>query len=105
MFFGAQHVSATAATIHYTSPRLSRDAPDNMELLINQFCQTISKLVHARRTEAMALLNRLQQAEEEKELALAREVEITQKMSEMEALLSSYSSILGIQQNNSSTSD
>lgn len=85
LFIGAQHVAATAPTIHYTSPRLMEEAPKWAEQNINNFNIEMTALLRARRSDAVAVTADLLESEArnrqlEKELSEAKELkELLQK--------------------------
>lgn len=85
LFIGAQHVAATAPTLHYTSPRLREEAPEFAEEQINMFNNQMSLLLRARRSDAVAVAADLLAAEE-KNKRLEREIlDIRRNADEMES--------------------
>jgi hypothetical protein len=67
LYIGAQHVTASMPFIHYASPRLRREALEDLNLIHNQFNKTINSLLAARRKDALILANSL--ADTQKQLA------------------------------------
>lgn len=65
LFIGAQHPGATGGTIHYSSARLRRDAPDETEHLTNDYHLLMTNLLRARRADALEASKRLQEAVQE----------------------------------------
>ncbi|KDR73876.1 hypothetical protein GALMADRAFT_71426, partial [Galerina marginata CBS 339.88] len=103
LFVGAQHCSGVGATVHYTSPRLLRDAREPMNEIANDFHELMTTLLQSRRTDALTLSRKLKKAEEDKEV-MDKKVEhmsdklATQedKLANQERLLQLYASRLGI---------
>ncbi|KAF8871837.1 hypothetical protein BD779DRAFT_1453439, partial [Infundibulicybe gibba] len=47
LFFTAQHLTARAPFIHYSSPRILREGEEDIESIINQFNEIFAKLTAA----------------------------------------------------------
>jgi septal ring factor EnvC (AmiA/AmiB activator) len=71
LFIGGQHSNAGSQFIHYTSPRLRKDAKQDAQRLTNQFNFIVNGLMHARRKDALELGKTL--AESRQETAVVRE--------------------------------
>ncbi|KDR65666.1 hypothetical protein GALMADRAFT_30715, partial [Galerina marginata CBS 339.88] len=65
LFIGAQHPSGAGSTIHYTSPRLLRDAPSRVEDLANDMHQLMTDLLQSRRSDALTLSLQLKKSQVE----------------------------------------
>ncbi|KAF9552827.1 hypothetical protein CPC08DRAFT_606258, partial [Agrocybe pediades] len=48
LFIGAQHAGGRRSTLHYTSPRLARDAPKHILHIVNEFSDLIDCLQASR---------------------------------------------------------
>jgi hypothetical protein len=103
LFVAAQQPNSASQFIHYTSPRLRRDAKTDMQHIINQFGILINGLTNARRREALELGKALAQATEAAEAAEAEAqatrqalAQQTTEMAQKDALLAQYRSRLGI---------
>lgn len=59
-----QRSSGDSAALHYTSPRLRRDAKKDTVDLLNNFQNLTSKLLAAKREEALKLITELQNAKD-----------------------------------------
>lgn len=59
---GAQHPGAAGGTIHYTSLRLLRDAPDEAETVANDFNTLMASLLRSRRSDALDACKKLEEA-------------------------------------------
>ncbi|KJA12974.1 hypothetical protein HYPSUDRAFT_152114, partial [Hypholoma sublateritium FD-334 SS-4] len=94
LFVGAQHVSAKAPTLHYTSPRLLEEAPQFAEEQINTFNDQMSLLLRARRSDAVAVTAELLAAED-KNKRLERELmEIKERLKSVDAMEDRYNRLL-----------
>ena len=103
-------MSGVSPTVHYTSPRLGRDAPESMDEIINDFCRMIASLLQSRRTDAFVLASKLKQTEQENarleaSKALAEEglIRVEQEKEkaiaekqELQSLVQAYAEMLGI---------
>ena len=96
LFLGAQHSSSVGSTIHYTSPRLARDASEEIGGIVTDFHTLMTQLLHSRRTEALSLQRQLLEVEERnKEIAESNEV-LGAKVNKMEHLLQNFADRLGV---------
>ncbi|KJA14759.1 hypothetical protein HYPSUDRAFT_150004, partial [Hypholoma sublateritium FD-334 SS-4] len=94
LFVGAQHVSAKAPTLHYTSPRLLEEAPQFAYEQINAFNDQMSLLLRARRSDAVVVTAELVAAED-KNKRLERELmEIKERLKNVEAMEDRYNMLL-----------
>lgn len=59
----AQQAIGSSAAVHFTSPRLRREATEEAGDLINDFQSLMTSLVLAKRSEALALAKQLQDAQ------------------------------------------
>ncbi|KII92990.1 hypothetical protein PLICRDRAFT_62370, partial [Plicaturopsis crispa FD-325 SS-3] len=55
LFIAAQHPHASAQFVHWTSPRLRRDAKADVTDLVNRFQTMINSLINARRKDAFEM--------------------------------------------------
>lgn len=62
LFVGAQHPAAAGGTIHFSSLRLVRDAPDDAENLANDFNSLMASLLRSRRSDALDACKKLEEA-------------------------------------------
>ncbi|KAF9476551.1 hypothetical protein BDN70DRAFT_812119, partial [Pholiota conissans] len=87
LFIGAQHPNAHGATLHYASPRLTRDVPQLMENLATDFCSAIEYAKDLRRYDLADLHSKLDHSKKEKE-ALEAEMQaiVAEKVSQEEVL-------------------
>ncbi|KAF8881352.1 hypothetical protein BD779DRAFT_1445562 [Infundibulicybe gibba] len=65
LFFTAQHLTARAPFIHYSSPRILREGEEDIESIINQFNEIFAKLTAARRHDAREMHVKLVEAQKE----------------------------------------
>ncbi|KDR65900.1 hypothetical protein GALMADRAFT_27158, partial [Galerina marginata CBS 339.88] len=66
LFLGAQHTSARGATISYASPRLRTEAQAAAGSLATEFNSAVTSLLSARRTDAVELQRRFEEAQASK---------------------------------------
>ncbi|EKM78195.1 hypothetical protein AGABI1DRAFT_129324 [Agaricus bisporus var. burnettii JB137-S8] len=59
----AQQAKGSSAAVHFVSPRLRREAPDDTIALVNQFQTLMTNLSLAKRAEALELTKQLQTAQ------------------------------------------
>lgn len=64
VFLAAQHPHAIGEFIHFTSPRLLRDAKSDMEELVNDLNATFTGLMNARRKNALDMGRALAKAQQ-----------------------------------------
>lgn len=96
LVLGAQHSSGVGSTIHYTSPRLARDAPEEAGAIINDFHALMTQLLQSRRTEALTLTRQLQEVEDQnKQIAQNNEV-LESKLEKMQQIFQNFAQRLGI---------
>lgn len=67
LYIGAQHITAQHGVVHYTSPRLCADAPQEIEDFANDFDGLVDDLRQARKDDAVKLRRRLGAVEKEKQ--------------------------------------
>jgi len=96
MFLGAQHTGGVGSTVHYASPRLLRDAPQQMHSIANNFNMLISDLLASRRDDAVKLSTELRQQKEENRDISACVNSLEHTLIEKEALLNMYKEKLGM---------
>ncbi|KDR72094.1 hypothetical protein GALMADRAFT_25222, partial [Galerina marginata CBS 339.88] len=65
LFIGAQHPSSVGSTLHYTSPRLLRDAPSRVEDMANDMHELMTDLLQSRRSDALTLSRQLKKSQAE----------------------------------------
>ncbi|KAJ6542681.1 hypothetical protein B0H19DRAFT_305990 [Mycena capillaripes] len=80
LFFSAQHLFAQGPFLHYTSPRLLKEAKKDAEQITNHFNRVFLSLIASRNEESKEMHKRLVLAEEDKKaateaLAAAKEAE------------------------------
>lgn len=109
MFVGGQHAHASLALLHYSSATIRRDAPTQLTDIASQFSQLCKSLIQSRRAEALALSQRLAEAErlkaiadnalEAKDKVLTEKdralVEKDQALEERDQLIAYYEAVLG----------
>ena len=96
LFVAAQHPNASGQFIHYTSPRLRREAKDNTKEIVQQFHTTVNSLMNARRKDALEMGRALEISRHElaqKEDEVCKQVD---EIHEKDALLAKYKDMLGI---------
>jgi hypothetical protein len=100
MFVAAQHPNATSPFVHYTSPRLRRDAKGDAQRLVNEFQVLMNGLIHARRRDALELAKTLEKANIQKEEAEAKLRAVQEAMhrqkAELELEIVEYRARLGM---------
>ncbi|EGO00917.1 hypothetical protein SERLA73DRAFT_71884 [Serpula lacrymans var. lacrymans S7.3] len=96
LLLAAQHPQANVHFIHYTSPRLHREAKADTNQIVNSFADTINNLQNARRTDAIELSQKLSEANQSKERAEAELARQQVDLAEKDALISEYRSRLGL---------
>lgn len=90
LFVGAQHPGGVGATIHYTSPRLLRDAPDDMDAIVNDYHGLMTNLLQARRAEALELAKKYQESLSENQAMVSRVNELEAQMLTMRQAIEAY---------------
>ncbi|KAF9439869.1 hypothetical protein P691DRAFT_768681 [Macrolepiota fuliginosa MF-IS2] len=65
IIFMLQQAVGSSATVHYTSPRLCREAKEDTLEIIQQYQTLMNNLVLAKRQEALALAKQLYEAQDE----------------------------------------
>ena len=99
----AQHPAAIKPNLHYTSPRLRRDAKTQVNDITNQFHGLLSGLQRAQFQTALDLQIRLDQAEKEAAAANQRceliaknaEIVLEDKQKQLDSLIAMHRSSLG----------
>ena len=94
LFVGAQHISAKAPTIHYTSPRLLEEAPEFAEEQINTFNDQMNMLLRARRSDAVAVTAELLAAEEKNKRLEKELLEVKERLRNVDEMESHYNRLL-----------
>jgi hypothetical protein len=102
LFLAAQHPNATKPYLHYTSPRLRRDAMPQTTAITNQFHGLMTDLHRARYQNAFELQTELAQAQktaadakaECETIAKNAEMALANKQAEIDTILALYRSAL-----------
>ncbi|KAF6756413.1 hypothetical protein DFP72DRAFT_846727 [Ephemerocybe angulata] len=87
LFIGAQHITAQNGMVHYVSPRLVSDAPEEIEDITNELDDLIRGLRKSRRHDALRVCVELAEAEREKQRLAAELQAMKQKELETAELL------------------
>lgn len=96
LFIGAQHPGGVASTIHYTSPRLYRDAPERMNEIATEYDQLMGDLLASRRSDALELRSQLKQSKEENLKMEAKMGDMETRMLDLARKVQLYSERLGL---------
>jgi hypothetical protein len=96
MFFAAQHPSGTSPFIHYSSPRLRKDAKEDTQRLVNDFGIMVKGLLHARRKDALELGKTLAKANDTVERAKAEAKEMREAMQNQQTELAKMNTRQGL---------
>ncbi|KZP25726.1 hypothetical protein FIBSPDRAFT_733519 [Athelia psychrophila] len=96
MFVAAQHPNANGQLIHYTSPRLRRDAREDTVAFVQQFSVIINGLVHARRKDALEMGKALETSRREVVEKAALVQSQGEEIRSKDDLISKYKAILGL---------
>lgn len=98
LFIGAQHPGGAGATIHYTSPRLLRDAPDHAGEIVNDYHQLMSNLLQARRLEALNISQKYQATLAQNQAMATRVADLESQMLTMQESIDIYQAKLFAQE-------
>jgi hypothetical protein len=85
LYFAAQHPTASSPFVHYSSPRIRRDAKPQLIEIQQQFLKIFSALQTSRRHEAMELAVELAQAQEQHKEAAAEVEQVRNALAEERA--------------------
>ncbi|KAJ7255193.1 hypothetical protein C8J57DRAFT_1075533 [Mycena rebaudengoi] len=69
LYFSAQHMFATDPFLHYASPRILKEAKQDMEQIVNHFNRLFLTLIAARNEETKEMHKKLLQVEEREKAA------------------------------------
>ncbi|KAH9478165.1 hypothetical protein JR316_0008618 [Psilocybe cubensis] len=90
LFIGAQHATARAGSISYASPRLRRDAAEQVGQIGTQFSTLTRNLIHSRTQETLDLQRQLEQSRRETEEAKKSLEAVQENQKELRSILDRF---------------
>lgn len=90
----AQQATGSSAAIHYTSPRLRREAKEDTITLVNQFQSMMTNIILAKREEAFVIAKQLQDAQEMATGAQQQVAEAQEKIHSQEAEIAEIAALV-----------